>query len=114
MFTVALVAGPAEIWENLIVDPVPKLPYRLCDSYDRAGSRRTRNATLPTIRYSSGALKAVFYPTVGGKLASLKVGHRELLFDNPVLQPGNLGRLNAWTSGGIEWNWSVTPCNPCL
>jgi hypothetical protein len=51
--------GPDEIWENLIVDPVSKLPYRLCDSYDRGGSRKTRNETLTpcwTLRWT------VFYP----------------------------------------------------
>ena len=39
-------------------------------------------------------LSLVFKPT-----------NQELLFRNPVFQPAALGRLNAWTSGGVEWNW---------
>ncbi|MEP7240581.1 MAG: DUF5107 domain-containing protein [Devosia sp.] len=33
---------------------------------------------------------------------------RDLVFRNPVFQPANLGSLNAWFSGGIEWN-GLTP-----
>ena len=96
---------PEEIWENLITSPAPHLPYRVCDSYDRRGNLKTRSEELPTVRYTSGSLEAIVYPTLGGKLASLKVRGSELLFNNPVMQPANLARLNAWTSGGIEWNW---------
>jgi len=59
---------------------------------------------MPTVEYETANYLAVFYPEVGGKMASLvhKPSNRELLFNNPVFQPGNLGRLNAWTSGGGE------------
>eukprot|EP00941_MAST-03F_sp_MAST-3F-sp1_P006498 g6498.t1 len=60
---------------------------------------------IPTIEIKSGNLTALIYPTMGGKLASLQFSGKELLFNNPVIQPGNLGRLNGWTSGGVEWNW---------
>ncbi|RYE75700.1 MAG: DUF5107 domain-containing protein, partial [Hyphomicrobiales bacterium] len=33
---------------------------------------------------------------------------RDLVFRNPVFQPANLAALNAWFSGGIEWN-GLTP-----
>ena len=45
-------------------------------------------------------------PELGGRLYSLfdKENQRELLFTNPILQFANLSILNAWFSGGIEWN----------
>ena len=64
---------------------------------------------MPTVEYETANYLAVFYPEVGGKLASLvhKPSNRELLFNNPVFQPGNLGRLNAWTSGGGECTYTT-------
>ena len=51
-------------------------------------------------------MKATFLPELGGRLYSLfdKENQRELLFTNPILQFANLSILNAWFSGGIEWN----------
>ena len=45
-------------------------------------------------------------PELGGRLYSLfdKENQHELLFTNPILQFANLSILNAWFSGGIEWN----------
>ena len=45
-------------------------------------------------------------PEVGGKVWSIydRIDQRELIYRNPVFQPGNLALRNAWTSGGIEWN----------
>ena len=45
-------------------------------------------------------------PELGGRLYSLfdKENQQELLFTNPILQFANLSILNAWFSGGIEWN----------
>ena len=42
------------------------------------------------------------YPQLGGKVASIWDKHegRELMFDNPWLQPAALGRADAFTSGG--------------
>jgi tetratricopeptide (TPR) repeat protein len=37
---------------------------------------------------------------------------RELLYVNPVYQPGNLALRNAWFSGGIEWNMAVPAHSP--
>ena len=100
---------PDLFWEHLIEHNIPKLPYRICDSYDRSGAQQTHNITIPIIIYENEYLKATVYPTLGGKIGSLiektHNSKRELLFDNPVFQPAALSRLNAWTSGGIEWNW---------
>ena len=74
---------------------------------------------LPTIEVENAALRATFYPSLGGRMISLydKRGRRELLFDNPVLQFANLAIRNAWFSGGVEWNGplyghSLLTCSP--
>jgi Tfp pilus assembly protein PilF len=94
---------------------VPLLPYLIQDNYDR----QRRNGEQPVIRVENAALRATFYPTLGGRMASLydKRASRELLFDNPVLQFANLAIRNAWFSGGVEWNGplyghSLLTCSP--
>jgi len=81
------------------------MPYKMQDRYSRARDE----VTLKTVVLENKYLKATFTPELGGKLWSLfdKINNRELLLNNPVLQPGNLGLRNAWTSGGIEWNFGV-------
>jgi hypothetical protein len=78
------------------------LPYLSQDRYGR--ERKIRN--LKTIVMDNGILRAEFLADFGGRLRSLYDlrKKRELLFANPVLQPGNLAIRNAWLSGGIEWN----------
>lgn len=78
------------------------LPYQLQDSYARAKEPRVFKAIVLENEY----LKATFLPEYGGRLYSLyhKALGRELLFKNPVIQPANLAILDAWVSGGIEWN----------
>lgn len=78
------------------------LPYRVQDGYDRD----QQPATVPVIRLENEKLRCLFYPTIGGRLASIvhKANERELLFDNPVCQPANLAIRNAWISGHVEWN----------
>ena len=62
---------------------------------------------MPLVAAESEDLILSFFPETGAKLASIfdKKANKELLFRNPVYQPADLGRLNAWTSGGVEWNW---------
>ncbi len=94
---------------------VPRLPYLLQDNY----TRQRQSRSLPTIQVENAALRATFYPSLGGRMISLydKRGRRELLFDNPVLQFANLAIRNAWFSGGVEWNGplyghSLLTCSP--
>lgn len=91
------------------------LPYRMQDRYTRERKRRT----IQTIELENEALKAVFLPDYGGRLHSLvdKRTNRDILYRNPVFQPANLAILNAWFSGGAEWNvgqvgHAFTTCSP--
>jgi len=79
------------------------LPYRVQDRY----TSDRKPIKIKTVTLENEYLKAVFTPEYGGKLWSLydKVNNRDLLMANPVLQPRNLAIRNAWTSGGIEWNF---------
>jgi len=78
------------------------LPYLMQDRY----SRRRDILKLKSFVLENEYLKARFLPQYGGRLHSLydKIHGEELLFTNPVIQPGNLAIRNAWLSGGIEWN----------
>ena len=78
------------------------LPYLTQDRYTH---QRVPKA-LKSFVLENDYLEARFLPEYGGRLHSLydKVEKRQLLFTNPVIQPGNLAIRNAWLSGGIEWN----------
>ena len=78
------------------------LPHLMQDRY----SRKRLPLKLKCFTLENENLKAQFLPEYGGRLHSLydKVRKKELLFKNPVIQPGNLAIRNAWLSGGIEWN----------
>jgi len=79
------------------------LPYRIQDRY----TSERKPIKIKTVTLENKYLRAVFTPEYGGKLWSLydKENKRDLLMSNPVLQPRNLAIRNAWTSGGIEWNF---------
>jgi len=94
---------------------VPPMPYLIQDNY----TRQRRRGRLPTITVENNVLRAVFCPSLGGRMLSLydRRSRRELLFDNPVFQPANLAIRNAWFSGGVEWNGplyghSLLTCSP--
>lgn len=78
------------------------LPYQLQDRY----SRERKDIILKTIILENELLRAVFLPEYGGRLYSLidKKTDKDILYKNPVFQPANLAILNAWFSGGVEWN----------
>ena len=86
------------------------LPYTIQDSYDRCRKEKIYRAVIVENRY----LKAVFLPELGGRLWSLidKERDQDLLYRNPVFQPGNLALRNAWFSGGVEFNVSIKGHNP--
>ncbi|MDO5612312.1 MAG: DUF5107 domain-containing protein [Paracoccus sp. (in: a-proteobacteria)] len=91
------------------------LPYQVQDRYDR----RLRDAAIEVLELENDRFRARIAPGLGGRLTSLfdKAQGRELLFANPVFRPANLAALNAWFSGGVEWNGltpghSPTTCSP--
>ena len=86
------------------------LPYTIQDGYDRNKEERD----IPCIELENEHLKAVFFPSLGGRLWSLydKDEDKELLHCNPVFQPANLALRNAWFSGGVEWNCGIIGHSP--
>ena len=78
------------------------LPYLVQDRYNHEWSELSLKSFVLENEY----LEARFLPEYGGRLHSLydKRAKTDLLFANPVIQPGNLATRDAWLSGGIEWN----------
>jgi len=86
------------------------LPYRVFDDYDRS----QEPGEMPLVTLQNGRLRVSVAPQYGGRLMELhdlKLG-RDLVFTNPVFQPANLAALNAWFSGGIEWNGLIPGHTP--
>ena len=85
-------------------------PYRMQDNYDRSEDIRELDACV----LENDHLRAVFLPGLGAKLFSLydKDNNKDLLFVNNVIRPCNLAARNAWTSGGIEWNFGFRGHHP--
>jgi hypothetical protein len=86
------------------------LPYQVSDDYDRD----LKPGELDVLVLENGRLRAVVAPSLGGRLLELKdlTTGRDLVFRNPVFQPSNLAALNAWFSGGIEWNGLIPGHTP--
>ncbi|MBQ9921075.1 MAG: DUF5107 domain-containing protein [Clostridia bacterium] len=86
------------------------LPYKIQDGYDREKKPRAFKAAV----LENDLIKVVFLPEMGARLWSVfdKKENRELLYVNPVFQPGNLGLRNAWFSGGVEFNVGIKGHNP--
>lgn len=86
------------------------LPYQVSDDYDR----HLRPGELDCLVLENGRLRAVIAPALGGRVLELKdlATGRDLVFRNPVFQPANLAALNAWFSGGIEWNGLIPGHTP--
>jgi len=78
------------------------MPHRYQDGFGRG----LRDRDFHTVVLENEFLRATFLLELGGRLWSLvhKPTGRELLYVNPVFQPGNLAIRKAWFSGGVEWN----------
>ncbi len=102
---------PDSIRENTRLGRVDSiLPYHRHDDYGRDRTSRS----LPVAILENDHLRATFLPSLGGRLWSIvdKRTGRDLLYQNPVIQPANLGLGNAWFSGGVEWNISTIGHSP--
>lgn len=86
------------------------LPYLIQDGYNRDKKERAFKAAV----VENDRIKAIFLPELGGRFWSMydKKKDKELLYVNPVFQPGNLGLRNAWFSGGVEFNVGIKGHNP--
>ncbi|MCA0270736.1 MAG: DUF5107 domain-containing protein [Proteobacteria bacterium] len=86
------------------------LPYGVYAEYDRS----QQPGEMPLVRLTNGRLEIDIALQYGGRLMrmyDLRL-KRDLVFHNPVFQPANLAALNAWFSGGIEWNGLIPGHTP--
>ncbi|MBQ8685373.1 MAG: DUF5107 domain-containing protein [Clostridia bacterium] len=86
------------------------LPYMVQDGY----TRDKRLAKIKTVVLENEYLKAVFLPEYGARLWQLydKKNGRDILYTNTVIQPCNFAILNAWLSGGVEFNVGIKGHTP--
>lgn len=77
-------------------------------------TRQLEEKEIEIVRLENDYLRAIFIPSLGGRLWSLydKVAEKELLYVNDVIRPSNLAVRNAWVSGGVEWNIGVIGHSP--
>jgi hypothetical protein len=108
-------SGPGELTEettgSIHLGHVPgPLPYPLLYGYTR--DRRPR--AFRTAVLENDILRATFLLELGGRLWSLfhKPTQAELLYTNAVFQPGNLGTVEVWFAGGVEWNCGIRGHSP--
>ena len=86
------------------------LPYKIEDGY----TREKKLQKIKTVELENEFLKAVFLPEYGGRLWQLfdKKNNRDILYTNSVMQPCNFASLNAWLSGGVEFNVGIKGHTP--
>lgn len=100
---------PDDVFDNTSPDlHVPKLPWRLQEDWGCEGRGNVPATDVKVVTIETASLRAAVTPQWGGKVWSLfHKGHqKQMFFNNPAHQPGNIGYLKAWSSGGAEWNWS--------
>jgi len=112
----AFILSPIDSWKCLDEEQglnmgygssIHTLPYRWLEDYDRDEGIKEFDAVILENDY----IKATFMPSLGGKMWSLydKVMKKDLIVNNPIFRPCNLGLANAWTAGGVEFNCGKTP-----
>ncbi len=86
------------------------LPYEMQSLY----TREMEMQDVPCYVLENDLMRAVFLRDFGGRLWSLydKKAGRDLLYTNDCLQIANLALLNAWFSGGVEWNLGMIGHSP--
>ncbi len=97
--------APEVIWDHASEDlHAPNLPYLSLD--DWGCEREPQNVSV--ITYEDEHLRLSITPQWGARIWSVydKARGRDWTFSNPAHQPANIAVLKAWTSGGIEFNWS--------
>lgn len=107
---------PAEMAAGFRYGGVPNIfPYQLQDGYGRDVLARQ----VPAVVLENARLRAVFLPSLGGRLWELydKVRGKHLLHTQQRIQFANLALRNAWFAGGVEWNigtrgHSPSTCSP--
>ena len=101
---------PGDTCPDLIFDHAsrdlhaPNLPYLTQDQW---GCERAPQ-DVPVLAYEDAHLRLAITPQWNGRIWSVldKARGRDWTFANPAHQPANIAVLKAWTSGGIEYNWS--------
>jgi hypothetical protein len=98
-------SAPFEIWDHASDDlHAPFLPYLMQDQWDC--NRKPTNVS--TLVFEDERLRLSIMPQWNARIWSVydKTLKRDWVFANPAHQPANVAVLKAWTSGGIEFNWS--------
>ena len=85
-------------------------PYRKQDLYTMEADEKE----IPAVVLENDYLKAVFLPTMGGRLWQLydKAARKDLLLTGNEIAFGNLAVRDAWFCGGVEWNFGVIGHSP--
>ena len=94
-----------EIWDHASADlHAPQLPHLAQDQW----TCEREEKSVQSVVMEDEHLRATITPSWGGRIWSLwdKDRQREVVFANPAHQPANIAVLKAWSSGGIEYNFS--------
>ena len=101
--------GPLSDWPDVSIPnqggQAHTLPYLMMDDMN---CRRNESGAADAVVLEDSSLRVAVLPQSGGKVWSIhdKVRDRQVIFNNPAHQPMTVGSRGAWTSGGVEWNFS--------